>query len=436
MNTSGVALEQLDTLVRVTTVHAWISLGCLFALCAGAVLFAVLYKVPKKVVGEGILLIKHDRLTQVRALGTGRLVKLNVKLGDEVCPDKEIGEISQDDLKDAIRETRARLEELTKEDRLLTDFEANEKTTQEQAIETLKEAINQIIENSREGLEHRREDRRRLATASGLISQLTNLDYLKDLQQKYTIKNDFNNGQSRLAELELTRLTADNQRQRLKLQRQLEISKLATKLRLDELKLDRTSRIVCHSEGTVTQILTASDEFVREGAPVVLLSSPKARVLPGTDDVDVDYESIVFVPAGEGKKINEKNFVEVMPATVKREEHGFIHGRVVAVSELPATRLAMEAALQHPDLVDAFLKHYSPGVLLRVHVKLEQVPGAVLSKGTPTTPPTLNVFKWSSSSGPQQELKTGTMCEAAIVVKEQPLITLVLPWVRESLGMR
>ena len=59
-----------------------------------------------------------------------------------------------------------------------------------------------------------------------------------------------------------------------------------------------------------------------------------------------------------------------MPATVKREEHGFIHGKVVAVSELPATRLAMEAALQHPDLVEAFLKRYAPGVLLRVHVKL------------------------------------------------------------------
>ena len=233
MNTSGVALEQLDTLVRVTTVHAWISLGSLFALCAGAILFAVLYQVPKKVVGEGILLIKHDRLTQVRALGTGRLVKLGVKLGDEVCPDDEIGRISQEDLKDTIRETRARLEELGKEDELLTDFEANEKKTQEQAIDRLRDALNQIVENSREGLGIAE----RIVAGSHrlrLISQLSNLDYLKDLQQKYTIKNDFNTGQSRLAELELTRLTADNQRQRLKLQRQLEISKLATKLQLDE----------------------------------------------------------------------------------------------------------------------------------------------------------------------------------------------------------
>ena len=154
-------------------------------------------------------------------------------------------------------------------------------------------------------------------------------------------------------------------------------------------------------------------------APVVLLSSPKSTQ-PGTDDVGMDYESIVFVPAGEGKKIDEGNFVEVMPATVKREEHGFIHGRVVSVSELPATRLAMEAALQHPDLVEAFLKKYAPGVLLRVHVKLEEVPGAVVDRGTKSTRPTLNVFRWSSSSGPEQQLKTGTMCEAAIVVRSNP----------------
>ena len=54
---------------------------------------------PKKVVGEGILLIKRDRLSQVRALGTGRLVKLGVTLGNKVAPNQVIGEIYQEDLR-------------------------------------------------------------------------------------------------------------------------------------------------------------------------------------------------------------------------------------------------------------------------------------------------------------------------------------------------
>lgn len=425
----GVALDQLDTLVRVTSIHAWISLSTLLSICLAAVVFAVLFRVPKKVVGEGILLIKHDRLAQIRALSTGRIEELNIALGDEVHPGSEIGRILQADLEDAIAETKARLVELRKEDERLTEFDAKEKNTQEQAIDRLKESIHRTLLNSREGLAVALkilDGSQRLRR----ISQLTNLDYLKDLQQKYSIQNDLNNGETKLAEVELTRLTSDNQRQRAKLQRQLEISRLETKLDLEEKKLSRTSRIVSHVHGTVTQILSAPDQFVQEGAPVVLLSSPKTAQA-GTDDPVANYDSVVFVPAGEGKKIDETNLVEVMPATVKREEHGFIRGRVVAVSELPATRMAMEAALQHSDLVDTFLKRFPRGVLLRVHVRLERDPTALAENDAPRGKD--NCFSWSSSSGRDQPLKTGTMCEAAIIVEEQPLIKLILPWIWKSL---
>src|SRR3954447_25920426 len=80
METSAVFFERLDTIIEVTTIQGWIALSALFALCAGAVIFAVLYRVPKKVVGEGILLIEHDRLSQVRAPGTGLIEKLCVGL--------------------------------------------------------------------------------------------------------------------------------------------------------------------------------------------------------------------------------------------------------------------------------------------------------------------------------------------------------------------
>ena len=117
--------------------------------------------------------------------------------------------------------------------------------------------------------------------------------------------------------------------------------------------------------------------------------------------------------------------MEVVPATVKREEHGFIRGRVVAIAELPATKLAMEAALEHPELVDAFLKRYAPGVVLRVQIKLDEQAGRRATAGGGGSA-RQNPFRWSSSSGPTQPLKTGTMCQAAIVV-EPPLIRLILP---------
>ena len=204
--------------------------------------FAILFRVPKKVMGEGILLIKHDRLAQIRALGTGRIEDLNVDLlGQDVHPGSEIGRILQKDLKDTISETEARILELKKEDDRLSQFEHKEQDIQEQAIARLRKAIQRTIENSHEGLGVA------LKIVNGsdrlrLISQLSNLDYLKDLQQKYAIQNELNNGETKLAEVELTRLTSENQRQRAKLQRQLEISRLETRLDLEQKKLRRTSQ--------------------------------------------------------------------------------------------------------------------------------------------------------------------------------------------------
>jgi hypothetical protein len=85
----------------------------------------------------------------------------------------------------------------------------------------------------------------------------------------------------------------------------------------------------------------------------------------------------------------------------------------------------MEAALAHPELVETFLKRYSPGVLLRLHVKLEEVEPRPESK---------NHFLWSSSSGSRQPLKTGTMCQAAVVVGKRKLISLILPWTKTLVG--
>ena len=127
---SSLSYDQLDRLVRVTTIQGWVYLGTLFGVCVAAIAFAVVYRVPTKVVGEGILLIERDTLAQVRASAMGRLVSLNVKLGDIVAPGDQIGEISQDELKDAIHEAEAKLRDARGEDEALTRFEQQERETQ------------------------------------------------------------------------------------------------------------------------------------------------------------------------------------------------------------------------------------------------------------------------------------------------------------------
>jgi len=423
----GPALEDLDALVEITSPHAWASLTTLFLICAGAVLFAVAYEVPKKVHGEGILLVERDALAQVRSPGEGRLASLDVKLGDRVIRGGKIGLLSQENLKDSILEDETRIAELKNEHDQLNAFEDDERRTQKLAVERLRQALQTTIDNNRTGLkvaERIKEGARRLLSRN----LLNNLDLLESMEKLYEIRTNVDTSDSKLAELDLTWLSAENARNKAALQRRLEINRVETKLGVERAKLDRTSSIVSPVDGKVTQILTAANELVREGSPVVLLSSQ--RIDSAADEVQGPSECVVFVPAGEGKKINVGDDVEVVPATVKREQHGFIHGRVAAVSEMPATRLALETALPHPDLVESFLKKYAPGVLLRVHVDLREPPPAPSG-----APPRSNRFLWSSRSGAAQTLKTATMCQAAVVVERQRMIQLIVPWTKNLLGL-
>ncbi len=258
------------------------------------------------------------------------------------------------------------------------------------------------------------------------------MELLELTEKYYDVRDDLNQGKTRMAELELDRVTAENARKRAQLDRRLKIDELATKLELDRAKLAMTAPIISPARGQVAQVQSVVGGLVQQGAAVVLLHAPKAK--RGADDAGPTYDAIVFVSAGEGKKIEIDDPVEVVPATVKREEHGFIRGHVVDIAELPATKLAMEAALEHPEMVEAFLKRYAPGVVLRVQIKLEEAGGTAAAAGFARPSERKNPFRWSSSSGPAQPLKTGTMCQAAIVVERRPLIRLILPWTRKLVG--
>ena len=431
LDPASISSNQLDSLVRVTTIHGWVCLTTLFAVSAAAMAFAVLYQVPTKVNGEGILLIDRDTLSQVRARATGRLISLRVKLGDLVAPGDQIGEISQNELEDAIHEAESKLNDADHEDQELTRHERNERETQTKSIDRVRRAIEDAQTTCRDKLKIA------LSIAVGddrlrARKYLSDAELLESREKLYEIRDDLNKGTARLAELDLEGIKGESARRRAQLERGLKIQQLKTRLDLDRAKLTRTSRIVSQSHGRVVQVQCTSGGLIHEGSPVVLLHGPKSE--SGPDDEGGSYESIIFVPAGEGKKINVGNPVEVSPATVKREEHGFIRGRVTAVWEMPATKLAIEAALEHPELAEAFLKRYAPAVLLRVHVRL-------LERGDSTAPRRSgshsnlgNRYLWSSNSGNSQPLKTGTICQAAIVVEERRLIKLILPWTKNVVG--
>lgn len=61
--------------------------------------------------------------------------------------------------------------------------------------------------------------------------------------------------------------------------------------------------------------------------------------------------AVFYVPAADGKRILPGMAVEVVPGTVKREESGFICGRVRHVADTPSSTLGMMWASRNDRLI-------------------------------------------------------------------------------------
>ncbi len=302
-----------------------------------------------------------------------------------------IGDIDQGDLADAIREAKAALAELRRVDLELTRIEDRDRENKGATIAPLEKAPAAAPDDSR----------------------------------------DRSQGTQRQAERERESISANRSVERDRLERRFKISQLETRLQLDRDKFDRTSRITSATTGVVDQFLVAVHEQVQDGAPAVVLRAPRAQ--GGTAPSDPPYDAIVFVPADDAAMVEVGHAVEVVPATIKRESYGFIRGRVVWIDELPADKMTVQEALGNPVVADALLKRYAGKGLLRVKVKLlEENKARVGPNGIPG--PSSDRFRWSKPHSAGQRFRTGTMCQAEIVVERRPLIRLILPWSRRLVG--
>jgi HlyD family secretion protein len=419
------AVEQLDAALRIVTVGKWLALAALAMTLAAFGLFAWCYRVPLKVDGRGIMLVKfageEDTLRHVTAPASGRLGRVTVKIGSIVRAGDVLAEIDRDDLRDRIKSAEADLARLVQEDESLTRFDETEVASKIEALRQVEDALRRSVEL----------DSGRLATSRRIASGdkslnvrrlLNDSDTLKSRAEADAVESAIGQTRAKIQELNFSRVADAITRRREKLKRALGIREAETKRSLLVEQLEREARIISPYSGKVVDLMLTPHAPVDKGAPAALL-----RPLV---DGPQPMEAIAFVPAGQGKKVRVGDAVEVSPDTTRRQEHGFVRGIVRSVSEIPATEQAMMAELKHKSLVASFVGPQQDKVLLSIHVTLPEGRTPRLDAGQAPA----NRLSWSSTVGPFQRVSAGTLCSASIVVEKRPLIALALPWLKHIVG--
>ena len=188
-----------------------------------------------------------------------------------------------------------------------------------------------------------------------------------------------------------------------------QIKQQETRKRLEELQFQfsRDSVITAGFSGVVSGLTISRYDFVQPGGAVGTLIR---------DSYSGSADSVIlYVPIGKGKLVQEGMEVNISPATVNREEHGYILGRVKAVSPYAVTQEQMMSTLQNQQLVQTF---GGQAAVMEVEVELLRDTG------------TISGYLWSTPRGAPVTIDPGTICSGEIKVSSQRPIEMVVPFLK------
>ena len=398
--------EQLDELIHVTQPRSWVALLVIGILLLAALGWGVFGRLPTKVHGEGMLL-RGERLFKITALGNGQLQGIRVGPGTIVTNGQLVATIQRPQLVEQIASARSQLGELKRQHAILTEFEAKDTVREIELMALKKTNLGQLIKDYEEQdvwLKEKIGNQERLLD-QGLITKQT---LLVTRQSRYTVLQQIESSKSELKEMANKQFQLANQKEQGMLASQLTINDTERRLQELDSELELSTKVTSSHAGRILEVMVKPGDLLSAGSPLFNL-----------EPTDSDLKAVVYLDAGEGKRVIKGMEAQVIPSSYTKEEHGYMLAKVDFVADYPATRQAMMSVLENDQLVQHLSTDGAP-ITLYVTLVKDQT-----SKSG---------FRWSSPKGPPTEIHSGTVCKASIVVEERRPITLVIPGLRGLFG--
>ncbi|HMA48827.1 MAG TPA: NHLP bacteriocin system secretion protein [Magnetospirillaceae bacterium] len=401
--------EQLDLVIKVIPATSWFALVALGVLVACLLIGSLVVKVPITVRGDGII-IGAGGVLDLASETEGRVDRFLVHPGDEIHQGQVIAVIEQPDLQMANSNAKARLAESTEALAELESQQAREKLSklaQFAQRHTLIEQKRQFTADRLAWLGEKETDDKRLFDRQLIPRQAyidTEIAINEAHQQMSALDTD-----ARQLKFDEDSFAAAQERQRL--DGKTRLAEVTRELGTVSERLGRDTEVRSPYDGRIVELKVNPGD-------VVTKTMPLAGMLPLGSEDGSGLRAVLFSSPADGKKVRPGMDVQIEPSTVRKEEFGFIIGKVVEVAEIPSTSQGMMRVLKNSRLVDALSGKSAP---FQIVVELQR------SDKTPSG------FRWSSSTGPKIRINSGTPCSAEVAVRYQRLISLAIPAMEQLL---
>lgn len=396
--------EQLDTIMQITSPAGWVALIGIFVIISAVIVWSILGQIPDKVYARGMIL---KNLHEIVSDFKGRVTELKVKENDFVEFNEVVANVKQIYLEHDIESKARELKEAeirwqeeisALEENIKLQKEANEKRKR-----TLRASIKDL--NNQMGTLSRRIENKRASLRKGLITESDLLDTQNELAN---VRNLQSQKKDMLAQIDSDEFKLERQKMEKENDRDNELSRLKGELADLHLKFKSETEIRSSFSGKVLEIKVSEGDLIEPHTSILILEEQTEKM-----------KLIAYMPIEQGKKVKERMDVRISPSTIKKEEYGFIIGKVESVSKFPATKERMEKILRSDSLVKQLTGKSAP-IEISISLTYDDM--------------TVSGFKWTSSQGPPTEIETNTMCEADIIVNRKHPIEYVIPAIKKAVG--
>jgi HlyD family secretion protein len=398
--------EQLDRTLTVTPTRGWIALLAVLLLLGLTVAWGFEGIISTTAFGQGVI-VRSGGVLNVVSAGAGVVTEMHVKVGDRIRRNQVIAQVAQPDLTERIRAIRENIGEVERQREVARQIRAESVKLQVESIarqrENAKREIQVVQDQSKLVAEQIPVEAELLA--KGLITRqqtFISKQKLVDLEGNVAALN------AQLKQYDSQQYAIESSPMEADIEMQSRIADLKRTLGGLEQQLELAGKVVSPYNGEVIELQVVPGSTVSAGVPLLSLQ-------PDLDQLEV----LVYVPSAKAKEIRAGMDAQISPTTVRREEYGFLRGKVVSVADYPATPAALMRNFQNESLVKALL---GEGPITELLVSLQPDPKS--SSG----------FLWSSPLGPPVTLSSGTLCSAQIITRQQKPVSLMIPYLREKLG--
>lgn len=402
------APEQLNAALQITRPRAWIALAAILLILVASVVWSVAGTLPASVEGQGII-IREGGTFNIVSFGNGVVTEMaDLKLGDYVRRDQLLGRVAQPELEQQIQAQRTALRQLQDEERDTSARMNALRPVQENSVRLQQAVLQRSIAAKQDQLRSMRVilDGQQELLSDGLI---TRQRYEQSRQQAMGAESDIDNARTLLQKLSVEQIETATQREtRL---REIGSRVLQAKNRLDDLVLQHelASRMTSPHDGIVVETMAMKGDVVKHGQPVL--------------SIEVDegvLEAVVYLPPNSNAKLLKPGMpAQISPVTAKKERYGYLVGKVIAVAQYPSTEAGMLSMFNNAALVRELTRN-GPPIAVEVELRKDKS--------------TRSGYMWSSRTGANVELSSGTLVGGTFVVESKRPITLLIPLLRELTG--